>query len=54
MKFSKGSLNVGLVIEDFSQNNKKIVFKNIEHTAPVFGAKYGLNSRQESQIRIGR
>lgn len=45
MKFSKNYFYLGLVIEDLSQNNKKIVFKNIEYAAQMFGAEYILNSQ---------
>ena len=45
---------IRLVIEDLSQNNKKIVFKNIEYAAQMFGAENILNSKWESQIRISR
>ena len=44
MKSSKGCLCKVLVIEDFSQNNKKIVVKNIENAAHMFGADYDLKS----------
>ena len=44
MKSSKGCLCCGLLIEDFSQNNKKIVVKNIEYAAHMFGAEYDLKS----------
>ena len=37
MKFSKNYFYLGLVIEDLSQNNKKIVFKNIEYAAQMMG-----------------
>ena len=36
---------IRLVIEDLSQNNKKIVFKNIEYAAQMFGAENILNSK---------
>ena len=45
MKFSKNGLYIGLVIEDLSQNNKKIVFKNIEYAAQMLGAENILNSK---------